>query len=94
MEPRQTSHEIVGYPASDIEKSVGLGGRRLRLLGYNEIRFFYYFEKQNFQLLNALHSTFSRRQHHLENSFKAIAISSLHLLKSIREWIFYCGPFD
>ena len=47
-----------------------------------------------FQLFKALHSTCSLRHHHLQNSFKATAISSLHLLKSIREGSLYFGPFE
>ena len=47
----------------------------------------------SFHYFIALHLTLSRLHHRLPKSFKADAISSLHLLKSIREVNLYFGPF-
>ena len=48
----------------------------------------------SFHSFIALHSTLSRLHHRLPKSFKADAISSLHLLKSIWEGNVYFGPFE
>ena len=48
----------------------------------------------SFHSFIALHSTLSRLHHRLPKSFKADAISSLHLLKSIWEGNLYFGPFE
>ena len=45
-------------------------------------------------VIAVLHSTLSRLHHRLPKSFKADAISSLHLLKSIWEGNLYFGPFE
>ena len=48
----------------------------------------------SFHSFIALHLTLSRLHHRLPKSFKADAISSLHLLKSIWEGNLYFGPFE
>ena len=48
----------------------------------------------SFRSFIALHSTLSRLHHLLPKSFKADAISSLHLLKSIWEGNLYFEPFE
>ena len=48
----------------------------------------------SFHSFKALHSTLSRLHHRLPKSFKADAISSLYLLKSIWEGNLYFGPFE
>ena len=48
----------------------------------------------SFHSFIALHSTLSRLHHRLLKSFKADAISSLHLLKSIWEGNLYFGSFE
>ena len=48
----------------------------------------------SFHSFRALCSTYSRLHHRLPNSFKAAAISSLHLLKSILEGNRYFDPLE
>ena len=48
----------------------------------------------NFQLFKALDSTCSHLHQHVQQSFKALAIVSLHLLKSIWDGNIYLGPFE
>ena len=47
-----------------------------------------------FHSFKALGSKYSRLQHRLSKSFNADAISSLHILKSIREGNLYFGPLE
>ena len=48
----------------------------------------------NFQFFKALGSTYSRLHQRLPKSFKAAAISSRHILKSIRDGNLYWGPLQ
>ena len=48
----------------------------------------------SFHFLRAAFSTYSRLHHRLQNSFKAAATSSLHLLKSILEVNRYFGILE
>ena len=48
----------------------------------------------NFQLFKALDSTCSRLHQRVQQSFKALAIVSRHLLKSMWAGNLYLGPFE
>ena len=58
------------------------------------MRLFTSFKMLSFHSFKALGSTYFRLHHRLPNPFKAAAISSLHLLKSILEGNRYFGPLE
>ena len=58
------------------------------------MRLFTTFKMLSFRSFRALCPTNARVHHRLPNSFKAAAISSLHVLKSILEGNRYFGPLE
>ena len=48
----------------------------------------------NFELVKTLGSTYSRLHQRLPKSLKAAAISSRHILKSMRDGNLYLGPLQ
>ena len=72
--------------------NLGLGGRRSKLLQYNEIILVIIIKIFSFQLFKALYSTCSRLHQRLQNSCKAPAISSQRDLKSIGKGNLYLSP--